>query len=179
MKNFFVKLMCSIPFLGMTACCSTSNIDNTTVKQLDLARYAGKWYELARFDHSFERNLVGCMAEYTIMNDGTVKVVNTGYKRSLDGRFKESVGKARRPDANVPGHLEVSFFLWFYSDYNVLELADDYRYALVGSKSDNYLWILSRTPKMEKDDLMYLLKRAQERGYDTSKLLWVEQKSDL
>lgn len=168
-------MICAMPFLGMSACESSSNINSTTVPQLDLSRYVGTWYEIARFDHSFERNLVGCTAEYSVQKDGTIKVVNSGYKDSLQGKFKQSEGKARRPDPSVEGKLEVSFFWNFYSDYNVLELAPDYRYVLVGSKSDDYLWILSRTPQMEPNDLEFLLKKAKERGYDVENLLWVEQ----
>ena len=175
MKKPFLKLLCVLPFFGLTSCESTNDIQTATVKTLDLTQYMGSWYEVARFDHRFERGLVGCKAEYTLQDNGTVKVVNSGYKNSLNGDFKETEGKARRPDDNVPGQLEVSFFLSFYSDYNVMELADDYRYALVGSKSDKYLWILSRTPQLTATDKDYLLRQAQARGYDTDALVWVEQ----
>ena len=86
------------------------------------------------------------------------------------------MGKARVKDSGIPGQLEVAFFLNFYGDYYVLELAPDYSYVLVGSSSDDFLWILSRTPKMKKEDLDFLLMRAQQRGYDISKLIMVEQK---
>lgn len=161
---------------GTMALEGANKIDNSTVKEIDLNRYMGRWYEIARFDHFFERGLVGCIAEYSFRDDGLIKVVNTGYKRSFDGKFKESVGKARVKDSGIPGQLEVSFFLNFYGDYYVLELAPDYSYVLVGSSSDDFLWILSRTPKMKKEDLDFLLMRAQQRGYDISKLIMVEQK---
>lgn len=177
MKNIVKTILCCIPFLG-TACSSSDDIVTTTVTQLDLEKYVGQWYEIARFDHRFERGLVGCMANYSINDDGTIKVLNTGYEDSLDGKYKESEGKARRPDDSKPGQLEVSFFLWFYSEYNVMELADDYRYALVGSKTDNYLWILSRTPQLDPADKAYLLNQAKARGYDTDKLIWVLQKEE-
>lgn len=177
MKRFAKTLLCCLPFLGV-ACSSSDDIVTTTVSQLDLEKYVGQWYEVARFDHRFERGLVGCMANYSINDDGTVKVLNTGYEDSLDGKYKESEGKARRPDDSKPGQLEVSFFLWFYSEYNVMELADDYRYALVGSKTDNYLWILSRTPQLDPADKEYLLNQAKARGYDTDKLIWVQQKEE-
>ena len=172
-KNFLI--LCGLSILGLSGCRSTNDMVNEPVQQLDLQRYVGHWYEIARFDHSFERGLVGCTAEYSINDDGTIKVVNSGYKRSLSGPFKQSEGKARRPDESKPGMLEVSFFLNFYSQYNVLELAEDYRYAMVGSKNDKYLWILSRTPYMEQSDIDYLLRSATNRGYDISKLIWVEQ----
>ena len=161
---------------GTMALEGANKIDNSTVKEIDLNRYMGRWYEIARFDHFFERGLVGCIAEYSFRDDGLIKVVNTGHKRSFDGKFKESVGKARVKDSGIPGQLEVAFFLNFYGDYYVLELAPDYSYVLVGSSSDDFLWILSRTPKMKKEDLDFLLMRAQQRGYDISKLIMVEQK---
>lgn len=173
MKQIMI-VMCLL--CGTMALEGANKIDNSTVKEIDLNRYMGRWYEIARFDHFFERGLVGCVAEYSFRDDGLIKVVNTGYKRSFDGKFKESVGKARVKDSGIPGQLEVAFFLNFYGDYYVLELAPDYSYVLVGSSSDDFLWILSRTPKMKKEDLDFLLMRAQQRGYDISKLIMVEQK---
>lgn len=175
MKKKIIPFFSSILLFSMFSCGQTEIVTNT-VPELDIERYMGSWYEIARFDHRFERGLVGCMANYELQSDGKVKVTNTGYKNSLDGKFKESVGKAYRPDDNVPGKLKVSFFLNFYSEYNVLELAPDYRYALIGSKSDSYLWILSRTPELSQDDLDFLLGSAKARGYDTSKLIWVEHR---
>ncbi len=176
MNKFYLNFICLFSLLGFLGCSSDNDIDVPTVKTLDLQKYVGHWYEIARFDHSFERDLVGCTADYSIKDDGTIKVINSGYKKTLDGDFKQSEGKARRLDASKPGMLEVSFFLNFYSQYNVLELADDYRYALVGSKSDKYLWILSRTPKMEQADIDFLLQSAKKRGYNTDNLIWVEHK---
>lgn len=175
MKKKIIPFFSSILLFSMFSCGQTEIVTNT-VPELDIERYMGSWYEIARFDHRFERGLVGCMANYELQSDGKVKVTNTGYRKSLDGKFKESVGKAYRPDDNVPGKLKVSFFLNFYSEYNVLELAPDYRYALIGSKSDSYLWILSRTPELSQDDLDFLLGSAKARGYDTSKLIWVEHR---
>lgn len=177
MKKIAKTILCCLPFLG-AACSSTEDVVTTTVPQLDLEKYAGKWYEVARFNHRFERDLVGCTANYSINDDGTITVVNAGYKEYLGGEYKETEGKARRPDESMPGKLEVSFFLWFYSEYNVMELADDYRYALVGSKTDNYLWILSRTPQLDPADKEFLLRQATARGYDTDALIWVPQKTE-
>lgn len=174
MKRILMNLICGVSVFGCSACRST--IDTTTVSELNLERFMGKWYEIARFDHSFERNLVGCTADYSIQPDGSVKVVNSGYQNDFDGKFKQSVGKARRPNASVPGQLEVSFFLWFYSDYNVLYLSPDYDYVLIGSSSDTYLWILNRTPQMDSKARCKVLSVAKERGYDTDKLIWVPQK---
>lgn len=173
MKKMF--LLVSLFSIGLNAC-SNEQLNNSTVSELDLNRYVGKWYEIARYDHIFERGLVGCTANYTLQDNGYIKVVNAGYKKTLDGKYDESIGKARRPNVNEQGKLEVAFFANFYADYYVLELAPDYRYALVGSKTDRYLWILSRTPQMEQVDIDFLLKRAKERGYNVDKLIWVEHK---
>lgn len=150
-----------------------------TVDQLDLKRYMGKWYEIARFNHRFERGLVGVTANYTLQPDGTVRVVNAGHVKDLDGRLKKTKGRAKLPNPHQPGKLKVSFFLWFYSDYYVFNLDEEnYSYALIGSSSDNYLWILSRTPQLSEDILEKLLTDAKNRGYDINKLLWIPQKEE-
>lgn len=150
-------------------------IDKTVVKELDLDRYLGTWYEIARYDNSFEKGLVGVTATYSLRDDGKIKVLNAGFKESLEGKRSESVGKARVPDPAVPSKLKVSFFLFFYGDYYVLELDKDYRWALVGSSSDKYLWILSRSPQMEPALYQDLLDRLGKRGYDVGKLIKVPQ----
>jgi lipocalin len=110
---------------------------------------------------------------YSLKEDGTIKVVNSGYKNSFEGKYKEVIGKAKFADKNNPAKLKVSFFLWFYGAYNILELdKENYSYALIGSNSG----VLSRTPQLKEEDKEFLLKRAKERGYDTSKIIWVEQK---
>ncbi|WP_295935985.1 lipocalin family protein [uncultured Alistipes sp.] len=144
----------------------------TLVPSFDLARYMGIWYEIARYDHSFERGLEHVRAEYTLQPDGSVKVLNSG----VDGR----TGKIKRAEGNAhagkrPGALRVSFFWIFYSDYNVLELGAEYDWALVGSRSSRYLWILSRTHTLPDQTLNHILHLAQQRGYNTGKLIFVEQ----
>ncbi|MDY0358223.1 MAG: lipocalin family protein [Bacteroidales bacterium] len=176
-----MSIILSCTALLLAAGCKAENpefnvtIENT-VQELDLDRYLGKWYEIARFDHSFERGLVGATANYSITEDGKIKVVNTGYKDSFDGKFNQAEAKAYRPDENYPGALRVSFFLFFYSDYWVLDLDEDYTFALVGSKSSKYLWILSRTPEMAPADLQRVLNKAVSLGYNTGNLIWVEQR---
>ena len=179
MKNMTIILSCIACFLA--AGCTPLNPEfkgtiDETVKELDLNRYLGQWYEIARFDHSFERGLVGSMANYSLTSDGKIKVVNTGYKGSFDGKFDQAEAKAYRPSEKYPGALRVSFFLFFYSDYWVLDLDENYTFALIGSKSDKYLWILSRTPEMAPADLERVLNRANSLGYDTGELIWVEQR---
>ena len=173
MKHFIAILgaVCAAVCLGS---CGSTNIDNSTVPELDLNRYLGQWYEIARFDHPFERGLVGCTAHYSMNEDGTIRVVNAGYKKTLDGKYDEAIGKARRVNDAEPGKLEVAFFMNFYAPYYVLELAEDYSYVLVGSKTDKYLWILSRTSQMDGVALDSLLESAERRGYNINELIWVE-----
>ena len=148
-------------------------INTSTVKQLDVPRFMGKWYEIARYNHHFEKDMTHVTADYTLEDDGKIRVVNKGIK---DGTPKSAIGKAKQPDpTEYPGRLKVSFFLWFYSDYYVLELDKDYQYALIGSSSDKYLWILSRTPEIPESKLNELLENLRKRGYDLSKLIFVEQ----
>jgi len=151
-------------------------LDRSTVKQLELSRYLGTWYEIARFPHSFEKTLQGVTATYSLREDGKIKVLNQGYEGSINGPLKTAVGKAKIPNPADPSKLKVSFFLFFYADYLVMELDPDYQWALVGSKTENYLWILSRTPKMDPAIYDKLVANAKKRGYDISKLTKVQQK---
>lgn len=153
-------------------------MDYSTVKELNLERYMGKWYEIARYDHSFEKGLVGVTATYSLRPDGKITVLNQGYKNSLEGSLNLAKGKGKQPDSREPGKLKVSFFLFFYADYYVLELDDDYKWALVGSSSDKYLWILSRTPQLADETLQHILGLAKKRGYNTDKLIMVKQKAE-
>ena len=174
MSNFiYAAIVASV--LPLMAC--TKDFDNSTVKEFDLERYLGTWYEIAKYDHSFERGMDNAMAQYILQDDGTVFVMNTAWK---DGKFKVAEGKAKYPDPDgKPGALKVSFFLFFYSEYNVMMVDQDYTISLVGSKQDNYLWILSRTPVPDEALLQTVLEEAESRGYDTSKLIWVDQSRNM
>jgi lipocalin len=153
------------------------SIDTSTVDTLDIERYLGTWYEIARFPHSFEKNLVGVTATYSMRKDGKIRVLNQGYKGKLDGKLSRAEGRAKIPDPADPTRLKVSFFLFFYGDYYVLELDKDYRWAMIGSSSPNYFWILSRTPQMDPKEYSRLLEIARERGYEMDQLIKVEQPS--
>lgn len=151
--------------------------DNSTIPYLDLNRYLGTWYEIARFDHSFERGLDNVVAEYQLRDDGLVRVTNSGWKK---GKYKTAEGKAKQPDpVNDPANLMVSFFMFFYSPYRVMMLDDDYQVALVGSKSPKYLWILSRTPELSPEMTDMVLMEAEARGYDIANLIWVDQSENI
>jgi lipocalin len=117
-------------------------------------------------------------ATYSYRKDGKIKVVNAGFKESLNGQKSEATGKAKIPNPRIPSKLKVSFFWFFYGDYFVLELDENYQWAVIGSSTDNYLWILSRTPQM--NDVLYndILIKLTNRGYDVNKLLKVEQPSN-
>lgn len=154
-----------------TGCRSTRRpVDLAPIDNVDLTRYLGQWYEIARFDHWFERGMTHTKATYAMRDDGDIQVVNTGLK---DNRIKTSTGKAKRTDQQ--GLLRVSFFWPFYGDYRILWLDDDYQYALVGGDSSEYLWILSRTTAVNPTVKRMILTEAKRRGYDTDKLIWVEQ----
>ena len=163
----------------MNSCNSQDKmIDKTVVKELDIERYLGKWYEIARYDHRFERGLVGVTASYSLRDDGKIKVVNTGFKETINGQKSEAIGKAKIPDPNVPSKLKVSFFWLFYGDYFVFELDENYQWAVIGSSTDKYLWILSRTPQLDETVYYELLNKLTTRGYDIDKLIRVAQKGD-
>ena len=175
MKQLFIATMLAgvIPLMA----CTKDSVDNSTVSQFDLSRYLGTWYEIAKYDHSFERGMDNAMAQYILQDDGTVIVLNTAWK---DGQYKIAEGKAKYPNPDKePGALKVTFFMFFYSDYNVMMVDENYTISLVGSKSENYLWILSRTPVPDPDLLKTVLNEAEKRGYDTSKLIWVDQSRNI
>ena len=168
MKRFFLMAFLASIFTG---CDSAPKVDNSTVKSVDLNRYLGSWYEIAKFDHSFERGMEFAMANYSLRNDGKIDVLNTGIK---DGRAKDAKGIAKITE--VPGLLRVSFFGPFFSDYRIMLLDENYQYVLVGGSSDKYLWILARTPQLQDETKSLILAEAERRGYDTNKLIWVRQK---
>ena len=172
MKSLIPLALAAFLFPGLVIA-QSKTFDNSPLPSLDLGRYLGVWYEIARFDHSFERDMDNVTAEYLLRDDGKIDVINSGWK---NGKYKVADGKARQPDPKAnPAHLEVSFFLFFYSPYNVMMIDEDYQVALVGSGSPNYLWIRSRTPAVDTDVLNAVLEEASDRGYDISKLIWVDQ----
>ncbi|WP_224982244.1 lipocalin family protein [Geomonas agri] len=143
------------------------------VDNFDVQKYLGKWYEIARLDHSFERGLSRVTAEYSLREDGGLKVVNRGYL-AKESRWKEAIGKAYFVDAPDKGYLKVSFFGPFYGSYVIVDLDhDSYQYSLVCGPNTNYLWILSRSPEMEASVKDRLVAKAAALGFDTSKLIFI------
>jgi apolipoprotein D and lipocalin family protein len=152
-----------------------TNVPIGPVAQVDLQRYLGKWYELARFPNGFEENCEGVTAEYAVRRDGRIDVVNTCRDGSASGKPKVANGIARIVDTSSNAKLKVHFGVPFEGDYWVLERADDYAWSLVGEPEGRYLWILSRTPTVSpavRDDL---LKRLAARGYAVDQLKWTQQ----
>lgn len=169
MRKFMIIVM-TMSGMFVFSNCQAQVVDNIPVSNVNLQKYLGRWYELARYDHSFERGVEYATANYGMRSDGKIEVINGGMKKD---KYKRSVGKAKL--TGTPGLLRVSFFGPFYSDYRILMLAEDYSYALVGSGSPKYLWILSRTPELPTRTTDKILAEARNRGYDTSKLIWVTQ----
>lgn len=144
------------------------------VKDFDSARYLGKWYEIARLDHRFERGLSQVTAEYSAREDGSIRVLNRGFD-GAKGEWKETEGKATFVEGPKVGYLKVSFFGPFGGSYVITDLDPDYRHSLVTGNDRSYLWILARTPALDEPTKKRLLQKAQALGFDTSKLIWVEQ----
>lgn len=143
------------------------------VKPFDSKMYLGKWYEIARLDFRFEKNLNNTTADYSFNKDGSIRVVNRGYNYKTN-KWKEAIGKAKFRSSPDEGQLKVSFFGPFYSGYNVLAIDYEYKYALIAGKNLNYLWLLSREKTMPENIKEGYLKKASDLGYNVSELIWVE-----
>ena len=147
----------------------------TPVKGIEKDKYLGKWHEIARLDHSFERGLNNVTAQYSMRKDGGIKVVNRGFSPKKE-RWKESVGKAYFVSDKSTGHLKVSFFGPFYGSYVIYHLdKKDYQYSYVTGPNRKYLWFLSRTPTVSKEQKEHFVKTAKELGYNTDALIFVDQ----
>ena len=143
------------------------------VTDFSLNRYLGTWYEIARLDHSFERGLERVTAEYSVREDGGIRVVNQGYNSSKQ-RWEIAEGKAYFTAGSDVGRLKVSFFGPFYGGYNIIDLDhDSYQYALVSGPDTSYLWILARQPDLDPLIIEQLLAKASGYGFDTSQMIFV------
>ncbi|HET7786275.1 MAG TPA: lipocalin family protein [Myxococcales bacterium] len=167
----------SLLFLAGLAGCATRTTDRLflpplrTVAHVDPARYAGTWYEIASFPQRFQRGCTASTATYTLRGDGDLDVLNRCRKGSPDGEEKSARGRARIVDRATNAKLEVSFFRPFWGDYWIVDLADDYSYAVVGHPGRDYLWILSRTASMPEETYAGIVERLRAQEYETSRLV--------
>ncbi|CBW27401.1 putative exported protein [Halobacteriovorax marinus SJ] len=160
--------------------CSTSSARHLpldTVNYVDLSKYLGKWYEIARYEQKFQKDCTAVTANYSLKENGEIEVINSCRKFTPTGELKTAKARAWITDDETNAKLKVQFFLrsiripLFAGDYWILELDDDYQYAIIGDPSRKYLWFLSRTEKIDSDLYEYLIKRAEEMSFDTSKLI--------
>jgi apolipoprotein D and lipocalin family protein len=149
-----------------------------TVSYVDLNRYVGQWYEIARYHHKFQKGCVRSKATYTLRDDGKITVLNECYDKSFSGKLRTAKGKAWVVDKNTNARLKVSFFWPFAGDYWVIDLGENYEYAVIGHPTRKYLWILSRTPTLDEEVLQGILKRLEKQGYNTAELILTVQKKE-
>jgi apolipoprotein D and lipocalin family protein len=161
-----------IAMIMLLAGCAGIPQDIKPVDNFQLERYLGKWYEIARLDHSFERGLNQVTADYSMRDDGGVRVLNRGYSVK-ENKWKEAEGKAYFVKGSDQGYLKVSFFGPFYGSYIVFELDhENYQYSLVCGPDRSYLWILSRSPNIKENTKDFIIAKAVALGFDTSKLIF-------
>ncbi|MEL4339227.1 lipocalin family protein [Shewanella xiamenensis] len=171
------KLLLMISALVLTGCLGMPNYVEP-VKDFKLDRYLGKWYEIARLDHSFERGLTQVSAEYSLKPDGGVKVINRGYSAAKQ-EWKEAEGKAYFVNGENEAYLKVSFFGPFYGSYVVFGLdQQNYQYAFISGPDTDYLWLLARTPTVSPEVIKQFVDMASARGFDTDSLIYVEQQAE-
>ncbi|MDO9152190.1 MAG: lipocalin family protein [Paludibacter sp.] len=170
-NNLFTVVLISV--ISMNSCAKIPE-GAQVIKSFDAQRYLGKWYEIARFDFRFERNLNQTTAIYTMNDDGAIKVRNEGYNY-VKKKWSQSIGKAKFAGDKTEAALKVSFFGPFYAHYNVIALDSEYKYALIVGKNLKYLWILSREKTIPNEVKQAYLEHARELGFDVDKLIWVEQ----
>lgn len=166
----FKALLIAASLVGLTACQSVPE-GVEPVTGFDEQRYLGKWYEIARLDHSFERGLSSVSAEYTPREDGGINVINRGYNDE-DKEWSEALGRAYFVGERDVAHLKVSFFGPFYSSYVVFGLGENYDYAFISGYNTDYLWLLARTPEVSEDVMKAFIKAAKSRGFDTDALIY-------
>jgi apolipoprotein D and lipocalin family protein len=173
-----MKKLLIILFTPIIMASAYSQKPPSVVSSVDLNRYKGLWYEIARLPFFFERKLKCTSATYTLREDGRITVLNKGNYLTDPKKSTSSQGVAWIPDKNSPAKLKVQFFWPFSGDYWILELDKDYRYVLVGDPSHKYLWILAREKKMDEKTYSMLLNKAVENGYDVKSIIRVEQDCD-
>jgi len=174
MRSYFMAL----GILSILAGCTSIPEGLQPVSGFEVDRYLGKWYEIARLDHSFERNLSNVTAEYTLREGGGIDVLNKGYDKRK-GEQREIKGVARFISEENVGSLKVSFFGPFWGGYHVIALdKENYRYSMVAGPSRSYLWILSRDKMLDQEIVAELVARARQWDFDTEKLIYVEHEKE-
>ena len=168
MVNLIVISVITAMVLGVAGVDRKSELE--VVSAVDLSRYAGRWYEIARLPNRFEKKCVDSVtATYTLRSDGKVDVVNRC--RKADGKYTSAKGKAKIVDKKTNAKLTVTFFWPFYGDYWILDLGPDYEYAVVGAPNRDYLWILSRTPQIDTQLYQRLLAKMATHGFETQRMI--------
>jgi lipocalin len=170
------NLMMFSIILGLFSCKTAKDLP--TVSDVNIEKYSGKWYEIAKLPNRFEKGMDCVSATYTIKENGKIKVENRGRVLKDTPRYKDITGTAWVPDAQFPGRLKVRFFWPFSGDYYIMELDDNYEYALVGSPTRNFLWVLSRTKTMDQEVYDQLMEIAQQQGFDTEAVESINQDCD-
>lgn len=170
----FIFFVCAAGCLSLPSACVSIPKGATAVKPFDSDKYLGKWYEIARMDFKFEKDLSLVTATYSLNKNGTLKVDNKGYN-TVQKAWKQSIGKAKFVNQPNEGRLKVSFFGPFYAGYNVIAIDKDYQYALIAGNNLKYLWILSRRTTIPEPVKQAYLKQATALGYQVSDLIWTKQ----
>lgn len=181
MKNEVLKtlLVCLVLVVAiLLTSCSTIPKGLSPVQHFNTEKYLGKWYEIARYDFMFEKNMSNVTAIYSMNSNGTIRVENNGFDMKKQ-EWKQKIGKAKYFDAKDVGALKVSFFGPFYSSYTIIALDPDYNYALVAGANKKLLWILSRTPTIPNNVKMHYLEIAEDADYDTKGLVWTIQDKNI
>ncbi len=175
LHNSWILILVSTVLLACASFKKPSVPPLEVVPHVDLKRYIGTWYEIARFPHRFQEGCVGSRATYTLLEDGKIGVLNQCHKGALDGEISSVRGKAWITDPKTNAKLKVRFFWPFTGDYWIIDLGENYEYAVVGHPSRDYLWILSRSPEM--DELVYnrILQKLRDQFYDVGKLIKTPQ----
>ena len=176
-QSKIISLIVVIGIIILFNSCASIPQKAKPVENFEVNRYLGTWYEVARFDFRFEKDLDNTSANYTLDKKGNVIVMNSGYN-FVKKKWSKADGLAKfRGDKNIAA-LKVSFFGPFYSGYNVIALDENYQYALIAGKSLDYIWILSRTKELPDEIKTEYLKIAEDIGYDTSRLIWIKHDKD-
>lgn len=169
MKTLIISILFGLLLLYGNAA-ADERLPLTVVKHVDLEKYLGKWYEIASYPAWFQKDCTASTAEYSLMPNGRIQVVNSCRKKTLDGPLKQSRGKAEVVDMESNAKLKVWFFWPFKGNYWIIDLDPDYRWAVVGEPKRKYLWILSRTPEMDRETYESILSRLTAKHYDPDRL---------